>query len=416
MQGYPYQAPPQVYYPSPQQPQQQQQYGGGFGVTITTTYPPQGFPQGYPQQGYPQQGFQQGYPPQQPVYTSPPPQVVHYSSAPCTVSVPSGDCFIQSEHCGLVLDVSGSSRDDRAALILYNRHGDPNQKFKFYNNMIYTHCGKVLDVEGGVKHGGKVIQYTPHGGQNQKWDLYPDGTIRAAGTNLCLDIEGGSRSERAQLVVMPYQYGSTSQRWRIKGDGEQRWKVRSQGWDCTNVTVVYPKHTRGQHCRLHEQPRLRHCGGNRHQEVHHHPHQSSNSSSSVRHPPMGSVFITSKLNGLALDIQGASRDDRAALHMYRKHGGDNQKFRFENGMIYCVHSGKVLDVEGGSLQDNAKVVQYTPHGGQNQKWELHSDDTIRVAGTNYCLDIQGGSTAEGTRLIIYTHHGKANQQWNISQW
>ncbi len=125
--------------------------------------------------------------------------------------------YIKSELNGLVLDIEGASQADCAKLITWNWNGQGNQKFHYCNNgfLRSAHSGKVLDVEGGVGQGNKIIQYTPHGGANQRWRFHPDGTIRLDGFDLCLDIEGCNSAPGAHIIAWPYN-GGRNQKWRIE--------------------------------------------------------------------------------------------------------------------------------------------------------------------------------------------------------
>ena len=61
--------------------------------------------------------------------------------------------------------------------------------FKYYNFfyfkkridpagfIINVGSGHVLDVEGGAMPGRRIIQYTPHGGENQRWRFNSVGVI-----------------------------------------------------------------------------------------------------------------------------------------------------------------------------------------------------------------------------------------------
>jgi hypothetical protein len=70
-------------------------------------------------------------------------------------------------------------------------------------------------------------------------------------------------------------------------------------------------------------------------------------------------FIVSEHNpNLCLDISGGSKDKGAKLITWDYHGGENQRFRFnDKGYITSVHSGLVLDVEGGVHQGN-HIIQW----------------------------------------------------------
>jgi len=116
--------------------------------------------------------------------------------------------------------------------------------------------------------------------------------------------------------------------------------------------------------------------------------------------------------GLCLDIEGASTAQGAKLIIWRHHGGENQRFRFRDGMLEAK-SGLVLDVEGG-VEQGHKVIQWTPHGGPNQRWQLHPDGTIRLESGALVLDIEGASRNEGTNVIGWPHNGGSNQRWRLA--
>ena len=75
------------------------------------------------------------------------------------------DWYIRSKQGGLVLTVEGPN--DGARLYLAPQNGQPNQKFRIdekpgsKDHIIYTYCGKVLDVlEWKKDDGARVSQFT----------------------------------------------------------------------------------------------------------------------------------------------------------------------------------------------------------------------------------------------------------------
>lgn len=67
-----------------------------------------------------------------------------------------------------------------------------------------AHSGLVMDVSGGsTGSGAKVIQWTNHGGANQRWTLVPASgnayTVKNVNSGLCLEAPGGSTTNGAQL-------------------------------------------------------------------------------------------------------------------------------------------------------------------------------------------------------------------------
>ncbi|MDW6064039.1 RICIN domain-containing protein [Streptomyces sp. FXJ1.4098] len=67
-----------------------------------------------------------------------------------------------------------------------------------------------LDNNGESTPGGKVTVWgCGSHNTNQQWRLYPDGTLRAADSGLCIDVATGSGS----LLVQQTCNGGNSQKW-----------------------------------------------------------------------------------------------------------------------------------------------------------------------------------------------------------
>ena len=70
--------------------------------------------------------------------------------------------YIVSEHNPkLVLDIEGGSKNEGAKLIVWDYHGGENQRFKIGKKgfLKSVHSKLVLDVEGGIRQGAKIIQW-----------------------------------------------------------------------------------------------------------------------------------------------------------------------------------------------------------------------------------------------------------------
>jgi endo-1,4-beta-xylanase len=82
------------------------------------------------------------------------------------------------------------------SVIAFQCHGGANQRFQRYNDGTIRATefgGLCLDIANpesqGPVNGASVIVFQCHGGANQKFQLYNDRTIRATGFGgLCLDI------------------------------------------------------------------------------------------------------------------------------------------------------------------------------------------------------------------------------------
>ena len=109
--------------------------------------------------------------------------------------------MIVHEESAQVLDVNSSGN-----VIMWPAHGGPNQRFTRDGLFIRAvHSGKVLDLN---RDDGSIVQWEAHGLENQRWEFHPDGTIRLEGSNLCMDIEGGSQEEGARVIAWPWHGGA----------------------------------------------------------------------------------------------------------------------------------------------------------------------------------------------------------------
>ena len=125
---------------------------------------------------------------------------------------------------GMVLDVAGGSKSDRANVQLGGSNGGANQKWrvshdsKGYVTLANVNSGKVLDVAGGsARNGANALQYSSNGGRNQKWVAVRSGSsyrlVSALSQSLVLDVAGWSTKNGANVDV-----------WASNGGANQQWK------------------------------------------------------------------------------------------------------------------------------------------------------------------------------------------------
>ncbi|MFJ4191089.1 RICIN domain-containing protein [Kitasatospora sp. NPDC089509] len=84
--------------------------------------------------------------------------------------------------------------------------------------LVNVYSGKALDVLSD----GSVLQWTGHGGPNQRWTLTPVGyglyTLTSVFSGKVLDVTGASRHNGARV-----------QQWTGNGTAAQRWRVTEAG-------------------------------------------------------------------------------------------------------------------------------------------------------------------------------------------
>ncbi len=151
---------------------------------------------------------------------------------------PDGSYELVARHSGQCLDVNGASTDDFAPVIQWTCHGGPNQRWTLrpasdgYYLVVAAHSGKALDVEGeSLADGARVIQYTIHGGNNQQWMLQPVGdgayTLTARHSGKALDVSGAATDDGAPVI-----------QWTLHGGSDQQWLLRSPSDDASTADTV----------------------------------------------------------------------------------------------------------------------------------------------------------------------------------
>ncbi|MGY1496853.1 alpha-L-fucosidase [Streptomyces sp. QTS52] len=125
---------------------------------------------------------------------------------------------------GKVMDVSGASSADGAAIIQWPSTGGTNQQWKLLPNsdgsyrLSNVRSGKVLDSPGSSAQGAQLDQWADTGTGNQWWNLVPatSGYYRLVnvGNGWCADVKDASTADGAQVLQWPTTSGS-NQEWQL---------------------------------------------------------------------------------------------------------------------------------------------------------------------------------------------------------
>ena len=113
---------------------------------------------------------------------------------------------IKSHLNGYVLDIPGSNRDNGVQVIMYPKNNPPsdNQLWQLDHQpdgtflIISKLHGKALDC-GGQTQGTKLIVWDRHGGNNQRWRR--EGHYIVSMSGLMFDIEGSNSSPGAHVLL-----------------------------------------------------------------------------------------------------------------------------------------------------------------------------------------------------------------------
>jgi endoglucanase len=136
--------------------------------------------------------------------------------------------------------------------------------------------------------------------------------------------------------------------------------------------------------------------------------------------------IINRNSGKALDVNGGSTADGAAVVQWPYTGGYNQQWELinvgrNNYELINRNSGKPLEISGWSTADGALAQQWTYTGlsGYNQQWQMIDLGggyfEFKNANSGKYLEIGGWSTTDGTQASQWTLGGQynTNQQWQL---
>ncbi|MDR1185481.1 MAG: RICIN domain-containing protein, partial [Coriobacteriales bacterium] len=281
-----------------------------------------------------------------------------------------------------MLDIDGGSMAAGANLQIYRSNNEQRQFFDvsydaegFYT-ITNVKSGKVFDVAGGqAERGANVIQFTPHGGNNQKWVLTESHDARgvsvytiasALAENIMLDVSGSDDKDMTNVHLWPKNNASNQMFYFMPLDpGVVSTKTVDDG--------LY-------------------------------------------------TLVSALSDNFVLDISRAGTANGLPLELWTYHGGLAQLFeiKYQSDGFYTIHplgSGKVLDVSGSDVIASTPVLQWSSHGGDNQRWAIkdNGDGTFsfiaKVSGL--VLDVAGSKAASGTELLTFYPHNGANQRFKL---
>ena len=146
------------------------------------------------------------------------------------------------------------------------------------------------------------------------------------------------------------------------------------------------------------------------------------SSGSVSNVPLGRIFeISSKSNGKALEITGASGANNALVRQHTWASAAQQTWRMVdagNGYVRIVNqnSNKSLQILNGGTANGNQVAQYDWNSDANQAWlvQQQSDGTYRIVNKNSGKALDTPNANEDANLQQWDWTGADNQRWWLS--
>ena len=300
-------------------------------------------------------------------------------------TLPDGDYEIVSlTNTGYLADISGDEVPaySKANVQLWTRSAAPRAQdvftLTYLNNGFYSimqmGSNMSLDVSGGSKALRANIQmYASNGSSAQQWAIsnFTNGgsvkgyQVQARCSGFYLDVNGGTVEKRTNIQL--YSGNSTL----------------SQGW----LFIPYQP----------EQPIAD-----------------------------GRYILASVLEGYELDVAGDTGNvqDGVNVQLWR----DTCPSRYNsfdvtalpNGYYKLTHaaSGKVLEVSGGSSVRGSNIDLGTDTGSDAQQWavtRVGDGYVLRARCSGMALDVQGGTAANGTTIRQWTYNGANAQRFTFAQ-
>jgi hypothetical protein len=297
---------------------------------------------------------------------------------------------LRNPYSGRCLDVygAGNSGVNGTKVQIWDCNGSPQQAFTLTQAVGIFRSGvngKCLDnLQGLSKNGNPIVIYGCNGGATQLWSTPGDGTVHISGK--CLDVAGGATTSGAKIQLFDCT-GAASQQWQA-GPNYSLVNVNSglcvddpngTSTDLTQVSLYTCVNTDAQVWGLHlgvtgpirsilpvKCVNDKDNGANLNNPV---QLQDCNGSLAQQWTAIGDGTI--RINGMCLDVAGATTGNFSRVQIYACAGnGAQQWISGPNNSIINPVSGRCLDDPYGAPTNGAQLWIYDCNGGSAQNWTL----------------------------------------------
>ena len=346
-----------------------------------------------------------------------------------------GYVYIKSKCNDLYMDVQYGEKKNGTNIQVYTGNGTTAQKFKFvktdaimpektiedgyYEIETALDNKKVLDIDAASKNNGALLQiWNKCEVKQQKFKITYTGdgfyVIRNVNSNKALDVQNAGTANGTKVQQFDYN-GTNAQKWIISKNIDGYYSIVSLCGD-KYLDISNGSSQNGTKLQIFE------GNGTNAQKF---KFNSTEVIEGTRSINDGIYKISSYENkNSALDISGASKDDRANVQLWSYCNVLQQKFRITydgNGYysIKNVNSGKFLDVAGGVARNGTNVQQYEGNNSLAQKWIIrkNNDNSFNIisACDDMFLDMSNGTTTNGTNIQIYRQNNTNAQKFYFEQ-
>lgn len=346
-----------------------------------------------------------------------------------------GYVYIKSKCNDLYMDVQYGEKKNGTNIQVYTGNGTTAQKFKFvktdaimpektiedgyYEIETALDNKKVLDIDAASKNNGALLQiWNKCEVKQQKFKITYTGdgfyVIRNVNSNKALDVQNAGTANGTKVQQFDYN-GTNAQKWIISKNADGYYIIVSPCGD-KYLDISNGSSQNGTKLQIFE------GNGTNAQKF---KFNSTEVIEGTRSINDGIYKISSFENkNSALDISGASKDDRGNVQIWSYCNVLQQKFRITydgNGYysIKNVNSGKFLDVAGGIARNGTNVQQYEGNNSLAQKWIIrkNNDNSFNIisACDDMFLDMSNGTTTNGTNIQIYRQNNTNAQKFYFEQ-
>ena len=299
-----------------------------------------------------------------PVPAAPPPPAEPPPPVDPPGASPRTDRLLVGTQSGRCVDVLHASGEPGAPLILWDCHGNANQRWTLPavgSSGAVRVYGDMCMEAGEAVNGTRTTIQPCTGAAPQRWTATQAGELRAH-SGRCLDVEGARVENRSEV-----------QTWDCHGGANQRWEVAGTSDPAPTPSPEPP---------------------------------------TPPEPAATPTLLVGVGSDRCVDVPGAARDAGSPLHLWDCHGGENQRFTVPvPGSSGALRIYGNLCVEADSGMDPEESVTIQPcTGAAAQRWTVTSAGELRSTDGR-CLDVWKAGTENGARLATWECHGGANQRF-----
>lgn len=379
------------------------------------------------------------------------------------------DAYILKSCLGdVVLDVSCGSSADGANVQIYESNGTAAQKWQLtpinrtVEDGLYTVASalddsKVLDVASGSRNDCAAVQlYDSNGTRAQKWQLTYDEstgyyTVLAACSSMALDVPGASTTA-GKCLIQYTANGTSAQRWTIKHNEEEETYTFVSGCsglvldvpcgaakNCTPIQTWSSNDTSAQKWTL-TPTSLVQDGLYRFDSIVNEDYvidvASGSTSADARiqvytsNSTLAQKWVVANLGDGLYSIRGAISGlylaDSSGTLVGASTVSETSSWRaslgLKGGTVFInASTGKAIDLTSGLAYGANRVGTYAANSTAAQSWMLTSVPIIEegyyvfynMSKTSQALDVPSGSSSSGVKLQSYDANGTGAQTWYV---